>query len=71
MSVAVTITYARITSEVNASGDLKAQLGAFAGGPNRVEPIHGKPLPRAGGDPTTTTMTDRLVARPDLSPDAA
>jgi hypothetical protein len=30
MSVAVAITYARITSERHASGDLKAQLGAFA-----------------------------------------
>jgi hypothetical protein len=59
MSVAVAITYARITAERHTSGDLKAQLGAFAvaqtGLSRYLAALNGKP-----GPSHDTTMTDLL-----------
>jgi hypothetical protein len=59
MSVAVAITYARITAERHTSGDLKAQLGAFAvaqtGLSRYMAALTGKP-----GATHDTTMTDLL-----------
>ena len=42
MSVAVAITYARITAERHTGGDVKAQLGAFATKLDFYQSRHGK-----------------------------
>ena len=66
MSVAVAITYARITSERHASGDLKAQLGAFAvaqtGLSRYLAALNAKP-----GASHDTTMTDLLGGTAQIS----
>jgi hypothetical protein len=59
MSVAVAITYARITAERHTGGDVKAQLGAFAvaqtGLSRYLAALNGKP-----GASHDTTMTDLI-----------
>jgi hypothetical protein len=66
MSVAVAITYARITAERHTSGDLKAQLGAFAvaqtGLSRYLAALNGKP-----GATHDTTMTDLLGGTAQIS----
>ena len=66
MSVAVAITYARITAERHTSGDLKAQLGAFAvaqtGLSRYMAALTGKP-----GASHDTTMTDLLGGTAQIS----
>lgn len=66
MSVAVAITYARITAERHTGGDIKAQLGAFAvaqtGLSRYMAALTGKPA--ASHD---TTMTDLLGGTAQIS----
>jgi hypothetical protein len=66
MSVAVAITYARITAERHTSSDLKAQLGAFAvaqtGLSRYMAALTGKP-----GATHDTTMTDLLGGTAQIS----
>ena len=66
MSVAVAITYARITAERHTGGDIKAQLGAFAvaqtGLSRYMASLTGKP-----GASHDTTMTDLIGGTAQVS----
>jgi hypothetical protein len=66
MSVAVAITYARITAERHTGGDVKAQLGAFAvaqtGLSRYLASLNGKP-----GASHDTTMTDLIGGTAQIS----